>query len=140
MRAVYVESSALLAWLFGEPASTSATRVLSEAEVVVTSSLTFTEVDRAIIRAVSERRLKEATARRLRGLLERQRSSWIVMSLTDNVLARAGRVFPVEPVRTLDAVHLASALAFCEALPDLEVLTLDRRVGENAIALGFALA
>lgn len=62
------------------------------------------------------------------------------MSLTAQVLARSGGVFPVEPVRTLDAVHLATALAFAEALPDVAMLTLDRRVSANAAAIGLASA
>ena len=62
------------------------------------------------------------------------------MSLTTGVLARAGGAFPVEPVRTLDAIHLATALAFSEAFPDLAILALDRRVLANAIALGLAAA
>ena len=62
------------------------------------------------------------------------------MSLTTGVLARAGRAFPVEPVRTLDAIHLATALEFLAAFPDLAILALDRRVLANAIALGLAAA
>jgi hypothetical protein len=60
------------------------------------------------------------------------------MSLTADVLTRAGQAFPIEPVRTLDAIHLATALAFAEALPDLRMLTLDRRILDNAAALGLA--
>ena len=138
MKAVYLESSALLAWLFDEPAATPMIRSVEQADVVVTSALTFVEAERAIARIVAERRLKEAPSRRIRGLLARVRSTWVVMSVTDSVLTRAGQAFPVEPVRTLDAIHLASALAFCEALPDLEIVTLDRRIAANAGALGLA--
>jgi hypothetical protein len=60
--------------------------------------------------------------------------------LTDSVLARAGSAFPIEPVRTLDAIHLATAMAFSEAYPELEMLTFDRRISENATALGLASA
>jgi len=40
-------------------------------------------------------------------------------------------------VRTLDALHLATALRIGEFRPDLSVLSLDHRIRENAIALGF---
>ena len=61
-----------------------------------------------------------------------------VVPVSDAVMARAGRPFPVEPVRTLDAMHLATI----ELIGDrqLAVLTLDSRVRANAIALGFELA
>ena len=45
--------------------------------------------------------------------------------------------FPKEPVRTLDAIHLCTAMRLRPDLPALTVLTLDVRVRENALALGF---
>jgi len=42
----------------------------------------------------------------------------------------------VEPVRTLDAIHLATTLAFTRAFSDLEIVSFDRRLLENARALG----
>jgi predicted nucleic acid-binding protein len=140
MNALYVETSAVLGWLFGEPTAAEVARAIDAAEVVVTSALTFVEVERAIHRAVSQHVVKESDAHKLRGVLARERSQWITMVLTDDVLARAGRAFPVEPVRTLDAIHLATALAFVEALPDLKMLATDRRVLDNATSLGLALS
>ena len=32
-----------------------------------------------------------------------------IVSVTEAILAHAGRRFPVEPVRTFDAIHLATA-------------------------------
>lgn len=140
MKALYLESSAVVAWLLGEDSAADVIRAMNQAEVRVTSALTTVEAERAIQRAVAKRIVKEAMAHKLRGVLERERASWITMSLTTGVLARAGRAFPVEPVRTLDAIHLATALAFSEAFPDLAVLALDRRVVANAIPLGLAVA
>jgi len=55
-------------------------------------------------------------------------------------LTRAGTTFPVEQVRTLDAIHLSTALAFVEAFPELAMVALDRRVTDNATALGLVSA
>ncbi|MBI3795873.1 MAG: hypothetical protein HY268_02755 [Deltaproteobacteria bacterium] len=44
---------------------------------------------------------------------------------------------PLEPVRTLDAIHLASALFLRESFPDLLILSTDERVRHNALPLGF---
>ncbi len=50
--------------------------------------------------------------------------------------AHAGRPFPVEPIRTLDAIHLATAAAL-SAMPALvTIVTRDLRVRNNATALG----
>ncbi len=60
------------------------------------------------------------------------------MELSGEVLTRAGQPFPVEPVRTLDAIHLATALVFTKAYPDLQILTFDQRISNNAQPLGIA--
>jgi len=137
--AVYLETSALLAWLLGEPAGEGVRETIEAASAIVTSVVTSIETDRVLARALEGRMLREADVRRARGTLARARASWIVMALTDGVATRAGSAFPVEPVRTLDAIHLATALCFTEVFPELRVLTLDRRVSENAVALGLGV-
>ena len=63
-----------------------------------------------------------------------------VVAVTDAVLARVRRRFPVEPIRTLDAVLLATAELLGEPPPLMTIVTRDERVRENAIALGYAVA
>jgi hypothetical protein len=53
------------------------------------------------------------------------------------VLARVRRPFPVEPIRTLDAVHLATAELLGEAPQLVTIVTRDVRVRDNARALGY---
>jgi hypothetical protein len=57
--------------------------------------------------------------------------------MSDDVARRSEEAFPIEPVRTLDAIHLASALFLRQALPDLAIVSADERVRMNARALGF---
>ncbi len=140
MKALYLESSAVVAWLFSEPSAANVIRATEEADLVVTSQLTIVEAERAIRRAVALRLIKEASAQKLRGLLARHWKKWTTMALTDSVLARAGSAFPIEPIKTLDAIHLATALAFSESFPDLKILAFDRRISENATALGLVSA
>lgn len=137
---VYAESSAVLAWLLGQRPAATVAEVLDRAEWIATSALTFLEAERVFSRAAGAGQLKETAERRLRGLLAERRASWVVLAITDDVLIRAARPFPVEPVRTLDAIHLASALSLSEAFENLSVLTFDRRIAENAEALGLPLA
>lgn len=63
-----------------------------------------------------------------------------VIAVTDAVLHRAGRPFPVEPIRTLDAIHLATAELLGEPPQLMTIVTRDVRVRDNAKALGYALA
>ena len=136
MKSLYVETSAVLTWLLGQTHADDVRARVDAAEVVVTSSLTFAEAERAVVRAEGERFLRAADGQRLRGLLQRASSGWMRMTVSEEILARAGRPFPVEPVRTLDAIHLATALAFTRAFSDLELLSFDRRLLDNARALG----
>lgn len=62
-----------------------------------------------------------------------------VVGVTDTVIARAGRPFPGEPIRTLDAIHLATAGLLGEPPQLVTRVTRDARVRENARALGYTL-
>jgi len=63
-----------------------------------------------------------------------------VVDVDRAVLARVRRPFPIEPIRTLDAVHLATLELLGEAPQLVTVVTRDARVRENAEALGFVVA
>lgn len=136
MSSLYLETSAVLNWLLGQARADEVRESVDAAEVIVTSALTFTETERALVRAENEEILRAADGQRLRGLLQRASAGWMRMMISEEILSRAGRPFPVEPVRTLDAVHLATALAFSKAFSDLRLLSLDRRLLDNARALG----
>ncbi len=136
---VYAESSAVLAWLLGEPAADDIRELLRSATVVLTSDLTLIECDRVVARIVARRELSEAEGATLRGELSIASAHWAILRLDGEISTRARHPFPLEPVRTLDALHLASALAAKAAAPDLVVLSLDDQVRANARALGFEL-
>jgi hypothetical protein len=60
--------------------------------------------------------------------------------VTEDVLGRAGRPFPVEPIPTLDAIHLATVDLLGQAPALVTILSRDVRIRDNAKALGYALA
>src|SRR5215510_11628055 len=84
--------------------------VLSRAELVLASDLTLLECDRVLVRAVALREIDEAAAADRRANLNEAATHWHVMRLTADIIDRARLPFPLEPLRTLDALHLASAL------------------------------
>lgn len=133
---VYAESSAVLAWLLGEPTARTVRAILSGADRVVASTLTGVECARGLARARATGRLSgrdELAALRLLDLAE---SSWDVHDLSDRVLNRARGRFPAEPVQTVDALHLATAALFQEALGRVALLSLDERIAANAAGMG----
>ena len=62
-----------------------------------------------------------------------------MVAVTADTLARVGRPFPVEPIRTLDAIHLATAEVLGESPQLVTIVTRDARVRVNARALGYAV-
>jgi predicted nucleic acid-binding protein len=136
---LYAESSAVLAWLLGEADGEEIREQLSSAELVLTSELTLVECDRVLIRSLQFRAVSEAEVAKRQSTLNRVVSRWNVMSLDSPVIERARRPFALEPIRTLDALHLASALVAKTAISDLVLLSLDSRIRDCAYRTGFDL-
>jgi predicted nucleic acid-binding protein len=136
---IYAESSAVLAWLLGEVAGSRVREVLRRAELVMASDLVLVECDRVLIRAVTLGEIDEATAADRRAHLSAAAAHWHLWRLSLDIVDRARRPFPSEPVRTLDAIHLASALAVRSTIPSVELLSLDDRIRRAGEQLGFRL-
>jgi predicted nucleic acid-binding protein len=133
----YIESSALVAALLEH--DTAALKSLRTRGRKVTSALTIAETARAILRARAAARLTPIEERAAVRALRRFERRCYLVGVTDPVLARVQRPFPVEPIRTLDAVHLATAELLGEPPPLMIVVTRDVRVRENAEALGYGV-
>jgi predicted nucleic acid-binding protein len=133
-----MESSALVAALL--EGDTAAMGRAPAGTRLVTSALTLAETARAIVRARVAGRLsaqqEQAITRALRTFTRR----CFVLDVDSRALSRVGRRFPVEPIRTLDALHLATAELLDESPPLVTIVTRDVRVRENALAMGFAVA
>ena len=126
---IYVDSSVALAQLLAEDRTPPES--LWQADGLVSSRLLEYEVWNRI----NLRGLDESHGDDVRSLLGRLS----FLELAPPVLVRALTPFPV-PVRTLDALHLAS-LWFLHQLGQRPVLaTYDRRLADAATALAFPLA
>lgn len=136
---LYAESSAVLAWLLGDHGGELARAQLSAAELVLTSDLTLIECDRVIHRAVALGELTEEEASKRRTLLATASEHWAVFGMDGEMSERARRVFPREPVRTPDAIHLATALVTRNVVTGVQLLTLDERIRKNGSELGFSI-
>lgn len=136
---VYLESSAALRDLLDGADADAIRAVLRRAAFVATSRLTLAEVARVAARL----RLLQPAAGGPIAAREAQFHSdselWTILPVDEPVWERCGRPFPREPVRTLDAVHLATIERVSAAMPRLTVLSTDDRVRDNARDLGFAV-
>lgn len=136
---LYAESSAVLAWLLGEEEAPRVRRALAAADIVVASDLTLIECDRVLTRAIALGDITEGDAADRRARLSTAASHWHVLRIDPEIVDRARLPFPGEPIRTLDALHLASSLAARSAVAGIELLSLDDRIRMAANRLGFRL-
>lgn len=133
----YIESSALVAALLERDAE--ALKSLRAKTRRITSALTFAEAARAVVRArVALRLTSDQELAAVRALRRFERRCFVV-AVTGDVLARVRRPFPIEPVRTLDAVHIATAESLGDPPQLMTIVTRDNRVRENATALGYSV-
>lgn len=121
---IYVDTSVLLAGLMAEdrrPPDEFWSRPLVSSRLIEYETWS----------RVHSRRLARSHGVAARALLARL----ALLELAPQVLGRALDPFPV-PVRTLDALHLASVWFLAERDPTLEVATYDRTQAEAASAMG----
>ena len=134
---LYAESSAVLSWLFGEARGSAVRRQLRRADMILASDLTLVECERIIIRARTLEEITEKRAQFCRSRLISASVQWHILRVGGDVIERARLPFPGEPIRTLDAMHLASAMVSRTAVPDIALLSLDARIRSAAQQLGF---
>ncbi|WP_419994088.1 type II toxin-antitoxin system VapC family toxin [Streptomyces boninensis] len=124
---IYLDTCALVKLLLPE-AETAALRTFLSARAAeghATSALAQTEVARTLIRIDADPEVADAAE----DLLDRV----LRIRITDPIL-RAAAMFPVRHLRTLDAIHLASAEHLEQALTAF--VTYDKRLAAAADARG----
>lgn len=136
---LYAESSAVLAWLLDEPAGAFVRQTLAKVETVLASDLTLIECDRVLHRAAALGELTEAEAADRRAHLATAAAHWHVLRIGPEIVERARQPFPGDPIRTLDAIHLASVIVARSAVGGLELLSLDDGIRSVAKRLGLTL-
>ena len=136
---LYAESSAVLAWLLDEKSAPDVRHLLVEAQIIVASDLTLIECDRVLLRAAALGELTEADMADRRAHLTAAAAHWQILRIAPEIVERARQSFPGEPIRTLDAIHLASVLTARTVIAGLKLLSLDDRVRRSGKRLGLEI-
>lgn len=132
----YIETSALVAAVL--EGDVLARRALGKPGRVITSSLTHAEAGRAVVRAQVTGRISSREASTVANALAMFARQCETVAVSEQILGRVGRSFPVEPVRTLDAIHLATVEMLGAEPGSVTVVTRDTRLRENARAMGWS--
>ena len=126
MRAVYLDSSAVVKLAIAEAESAALRKYLRRRRPLVSSALARTEVLRALLPAG-----KDAVSRGREVLLALD-----LVRINGQVLDAAGLLLPAE-VRSLDAIHLATAELLGDDLD--RIVTYDARMASAAKQIGFRI-
>lgn len=132
----YLDASVVLRLVLGEPGQLAQ---WTTAERAVASALTEVESLRTLDRMGRRGALSVGDIAERRGAVFRLLEACEVVDVSRAVLRRAAEPFPT-PLGTLDAIHLATALAWRDATGDaLVVATHDRELATAASAMGLTV-
>ncbi len=134
----YMDTSVLLKRYLEESGTAEARQLLRRCRVV-SSAITPVEATSALWRRRALGDVAEADLQAILKRLAEDRSHWEFIDLTTDILDRAEQVIQRAGVRTLDAVHLASALTIQAAngrRRQAQFITSDTRQRDAAAVLG----
>jgi predicted nucleic acid-binding protein len=131
---VYVDASVIVAATLDQPGALRGVRWAS----AVSSELIVAELLRTLDRLRLTASTPDAELAQLREEAERNLASLDLVPINRAVLRRAGGAFPM-PVKTLDAIHLATALLWEEHAGEIVFLTHDRQLANAARACGLTV-
>jgi len=134
---MYFDTSALVKRYVDEPGRREVLRLLRRNECV-TSAVLPVELRSGLRRRAAEGSLD---ATRLPAILKHiaaDRSYWTLVEVGIDVLAGAETLVAAHPIRTLDAIHVASAQLFAArvSIPGLTFVSADKRQTGTAAAIG----
>jgi predicted nucleic acid-binding protein len=98
------------------------------------------ELRSALRRRVSEGTLESARVPEILKRVSADRAYWTFVEVGAEVLGAAEKLVAVHPLRTLDAIHVASAQVFAAGVSeaDLMFVSADKRQTEAAAVIGLA--
>ncbi len=137
---VYLDASAVVKRYVDEHGSAETAALIAEADTVVTSVISRTEVEAALARAV---KLKAITGRTGQMARRRFAEDWLDLArlpVSEGLAIRAGELAWRFGLRGYDAVHLASALSSREMTgADMTLATFDRQLWHSGREAGLAV-
>lgn len=134
---VYLDASAIVKRYLAEASSPAVNHLVTEAAALGTSLVSRAEVGAALARATRLKAIHRAAAEKARRLFGAHWVDLIATPVTQSLVAQADALAWEYGLRGYDAVHLASALSWQEALSERVTLaTFDRELWQAAQSAG----
>jgi predicted nucleic acid-binding protein len=128
----YVDASVVLRIVLGQPGQLES---WPDIERAISSELVRVECLRSVDRTRIAAGLGEGVASERRAGMLKVLDGLELISLEPSILERAADPFPTS-LGTLDALHLATALAIRDQVPEVVLATHDVALGQAAAAMG----
>lgn len=128
--ALYVDTSAVLRAVLESGTTPDVEARIAGAAALVTSRLSLVEAARALLRLRATARVPEEALADAGRAIDTLWARCEIWELTPAVCALAGQVAPQRPLRTLDALHLATYLLARRRIGELELFTADERLAD----------
>jgi len=123
----YFDTSALVKNYVREPGSSRVRGLLTRYEFL-SSAITPIELQSALQRRHRQREITQRNYNSIVARLANDRSYWQLVEVIPQVLSKAEELVKTENVRTLDAIHIASAIIIQESFPTpLPFISADAR-------------
>ena len=132
----YFDSSAVVKVYVQETGRAAVLRLLRLHQVVVSAVLPV-EIRGALRRRADENTIESSRLPAALNQLAADSAQWNLLAVSTGILVRAEQIVAGHSVRTLDAIHIASAKEFAERLQaDVPFISADHRQIEAAAAVG----
>jgi len=133
----YVDSSALVKRYLSEPGSSEVRRLLAEAELVGTATISRTEVVAALAKAVRLGILIREDGESVRQFFRVDWTDLLRLRITEQVIERSCDLAWAHGLRGYDAIQLAAAVTWQEALDSpVTLATFDVKLWATAELVG----
>jgi uncharacterized protein len=135
---LYLDASALVKRYVAEPGSTDVAAILNQADLAGSALISRAEVAAALAKAVRVGALPEDGAWSALKAFRRDWPDIVRLPISDQLIARADSLAWEYGLRGYDAIHLAAAAVWQDALrQEITLASFDRMLWEVAVQTGF---
>jgi len=120
---VYLDTSSLVKLYVEEDGSSKVDALVGSSEVAATSIVAYAEARAAFARRYREKAFTTAGHNRIKTFFDKDWSSYLILSITGDMIRLAGDLAEKHALRGFDSIHLASALTLQQELSTSIVFT-----------------
>jgi uncharacterized protein len=135
---IYLDTSSLVKLYVNEPSADAVRASVAHADLVVTSSITYSEIRSTLARLRRQKILSASEHSRIKKQFQVDWSTYLSISVTDSLAEAAGDLAEQHSLYGCDAIHLASFVQLLQGSEDedVEFSSFDDRLNKAAKSLG----